>query len=188
MKINALIFVLFIFSILLLTGCSKPLSSKACTEEAKICPGGSIVERVGPNCEFRACPEGKLVVNNCIAAERGRECPEEYTATCGWFNQSIKCIKYPCATTYANSCEACNDLKVDYWTQGPCPKTNAELQSACQNASGNWLAVSRECEGVSQEQCNLMNGEFNECASACRNDPNAEVCTLQCVIVCQFKN
>lgn len=32
---------------------SKP---KACTLEAKICPDGSSVGRVGPNCEFAPCP------------------------------------------------------------------------------------------------------------------------------------
>lgn len=29
----------------------------ACTMEAKICPDGSAVGRVGPNCEFAACPD-----------------------------------------------------------------------------------------------------------------------------------
>lgn len=29
---------------------------KACTEEAKICPNGSSVGRIGPNCEFALCP------------------------------------------------------------------------------------------------------------------------------------
>lgn len=28
----------------------------ACTMDAKICPDGSSVGRVGPNCEFAACP------------------------------------------------------------------------------------------------------------------------------------
>jgi hypothetical protein len=28
----------------------------ACTEEAKVCPDGSSVGRVGPNCEFAPCP------------------------------------------------------------------------------------------------------------------------------------
>ncbi len=28
----------------------------ACTQEAKLCPGGSYVGRTGPNCEFSACP------------------------------------------------------------------------------------------------------------------------------------
>lgn len=217
MKINTLFFILSVSFILLLVGCSSSPKActkeaklcsdgssvertgpncefstcpepKVCTQETKICPDGSISERIGPNCEFRACPaEGKLVTNACIADNRGKSCPEDYTPVCGWFNQSIQCIKYPCATTYSNSCEACNDLKIDYWTEGPCPKTNAEMQSICQNAGGNWLAESRECEGVSKEQCSLMDGEFNECASACRNNSTAEMCTLQCVVVCQFK-
>ena len=33
-------------------------------------------------------------------------------------------------------------------------------------------------------QCSLLGGEFRECESACRNDPFAEICTAQCVIVC----
>lgn len=28
----------------------------ACTAEAKLCPDGSYVERVGPSCEFAPCP------------------------------------------------------------------------------------------------------------------------------------
>lgn len=32
-------------------------SQVACTQEAKICPDGSAVGRVGPNCEFTECPE-----------------------------------------------------------------------------------------------------------------------------------
>jgi len=35
----------------------KPLKPVACTAEAKICPDGSAVGRVGPNCEFKSCPE-----------------------------------------------------------------------------------------------------------------------------------
>ncbi|MFA6995067.1 MAG: TspO/MBR family protein [Patescibacteria group bacterium] len=31
----------------------------ACTQEAKICPDGSVVGRSGSNCEFTACPPGK---------------------------------------------------------------------------------------------------------------------------------
>ncbi|MEI7498595.1 MAG: hypothetical protein WCK11_04945 [Candidatus Falkowbacteria bacterium] len=28
----------------------------ACTEEAKVCPDGSVVGRTGPKCEFASCP------------------------------------------------------------------------------------------------------------------------------------
>lgn len=49
-------------------------------------------------------------------------CPEYYSATCGWFDQSIKCFKYPCADTFANPCFACADSKVEFYTSGECPK------------------------------------------------------------------
>gem|GEM_PF-3066061 len=31
-------------------------SSSSCTSDAKICPDGSVVERMGANCEFQSCP------------------------------------------------------------------------------------------------------------------------------------
>jgi len=36
---------------------TPPLTAKACTMEAKICPDGTSVGRTGPNCEFAACPQ-----------------------------------------------------------------------------------------------------------------------------------
>lgn len=48
-------------------------------------------------------------------------CPTLYDPVCGWFDNSIICYKYPCAETYSNSCIACADSKVKYWTSGECP-------------------------------------------------------------------
>ena len=39
--------------------CIRPFEencTKACTQEAKICPDGSAVGRIGPDCEFAPCP------------------------------------------------------------------------------------------------------------------------------------
>lgn len=36
-----------------------PITQKACTQEAKICPDGSSVGRTGPDCQFAACPSVK---------------------------------------------------------------------------------------------------------------------------------
>jgi hypothetical protein len=59
----------------------------------------------------------------CSPESRNAEvCTMEYRPVCGWFNQSIKCFRYPCAATYSNPCFACADKKVDYWTEGECPK------------------------------------------------------------------
>ena len=45
---------LLIAVILIISGCSTKFP-KACTEEAKLCPNGRAVGRVGPNCEFAPC-------------------------------------------------------------------------------------------------------------------------------------
>lgn len=55
-------------------------------------------------------------------SKKAQVCPEYYSATCGWFSTSIKCIKYPCAQTFSNPCFACADPKVSYYTMGECPK------------------------------------------------------------------
>jgi uncharacterized protein len=99
----------------------------ACTAEAKLCPDGSAVGRVGPDCEFAECPTNKttteLQKNYCTPESKNADvCPTLYQPVCGWFNESIKCIKYPCAITESNSCAACINENVEYWTDGECPK------------------------------------------------------------------
>ena len=56
----------------------------------------------------------------------------------------------------------------------------------CVSMGGKFDAKYKECGGISASQCVGIGGVFNECASACRNNPKAKVCTLQCVQVCQF--
>tara|TARA_B100000686_G_scaffold174835_1_gene181909 strand:- start:149 stop:445 length:297 start_codon:yes stop_codon:yes gene_type:complete len=63
---------------------------------------------------------------------------------------------------------------------------NETAQVQCEAAGGTYVAVANECEGVSAEMCADLEGTFNECASACRNDADAEICTMQCVQVCQL--
>lgn len=74
------------------------------------------------------------------------------------------------------------------------PESNADnadqmaiAKQECHDVGGEWVSNVLECQGVSQEQCESIGGTWNECASACRNDPDAEVCTMQCVQICQFK-
>ena len=59
-------------------------------------------------------------------------------------------------------------------------------ETFCLESNGNWLATYNECEGISREACESSGGVFDECASACRNDPGAVICTLQCVFVCRY--
>jgi hypothetical protein len=60
------------------------------------------------------------------------------------------------------------------------------LEELCTEEGGNWIDDAQECEGIPKETCENLGGNFNECASACRNDPDAVVCTMQCVLVCEF--
>lgn len=49
------IFLVALLALLLLFGCTQETKEVACTMDAKICPDGSYVGRVGPNCEFAPC-------------------------------------------------------------------------------------------------------------------------------------
>ena len=64
------------------------------------------------------------------------------------------------------------------------PDRGTNLGTECVTEGGNWLTEHHECEYVSREWCDEKGGEFQECESACRHNPEAEFCTLQCVIVC----
>jgi len=60
-------------------------------------------------------------------------------------------------------------------------------ESVCQNASGAWIGQYNECEGMSQTQCANLDGSFNECASACRHNPDPQAACIQvCIAVCTF--
>ena len=65
--------------------------------------------------------------------------------------------------------------------------TGSEKVLACVSSEGGrWLQEYNECEYLPQQQCENLGGEFNECASACRHDPEAMMCILMCVQVCSF--
>ena len=59
------------------------------------------------------CTEGSRSAQVCI---------ELYMPVCGWFSSEIKCAKSPCAQTFSNSCFACSNNNVEYYTSGECPK------------------------------------------------------------------
>ena len=53
-----IVIIFIIFCVVFLFGCEQEQSDVpvACTMEAKTCPDGSSVGRVGPDCEFEPCP------------------------------------------------------------------------------------------------------------------------------------
>jgi hypothetical protein len=58
------------------------------------------------------------------------------------------------------------------------------LAELCAGDGGEWIAEARECEYMNQSNCQTSGGQYYECGSACRNDIDAEICTLQCVPYC----
>jgi len=64
--------------------------------------------------------------------------------------------------------------------------TFLNLETNCTKYGGKWLPEFNECENISEDQCSEMNGTFKKCESACRHNPDAEMCTMQCVLVCKI--
>jgi len=119
MKLTLMLLTIFLIGC---TSFDQPIDSNqsvACQEDAKVCPDGSMVVRVGPNCEFEPCPNYKI---KCTEEQKNAEyCITLEQPVCGWFNENIKCIKYPCAQTFSNNCFACMDENVESWTPNECP-------------------------------------------------------------------
>jgi hypothetical protein len=61
----------------------------------------------------------------------------------------------------------------------------AENAAACERVGGTWGPYN-ECLGIDGPSCTAIGGAYDECASACRHDPDATMCTMQCVQVCSF--
>ncbi len=64
--------------------------------------------------------------------------------------------------------------------------TRGALTASCEQSGGTWVDDYDECEYIGREWCENSEGIFKECESACRHDPEADFCTLQCVPVCQL--
>ncbi|MAG39754.1 hypothetical protein CMI41_02195 [Candidatus Pacearchaeota archaeon] len=59
-------------------------------------------------------------------------------------------------------------------------------QEYCQEKNLTWVENYSECESMEQEICDYLGGEYTECGSACRHEPEAEYCILMCIPYCTF--
>jgi len=87
--------------IVLMLGCTQqtlPANNTACTEEAKICPDGSVVGRTGPNCEFAPCPQ--LVGNDSDA--HGCKASAGYS-WCETLQTCVRLWETPCQLTITDA-------------------------------------------------------------------------------------
>lgn len=56
----------------------------------------------------------------------------------------------------------------------------------CVFNDGVYLTGVRECEWLNTTVCTAFGGEYNECGSACRNDADGSICTMECVMYCDM--
>ncbi|MFA5041594.1 MAG: hypothetical protein WC464_08185 [Bdellovibrionales bacterium] len=74
------------------TNASANSNAVACTMEAKLCPDGSAVGRIPPNCEFAPCPD----VNSLLTEAEAREIAEQScikggeSLSAGVYNENTK--------------------------------------------------------------------------------------------------
>jgi hypothetical protein len=64
--------------------------------------------------------------------------------------------------------------------------TVIDSQTVCTSNGGVWLSQYSECENLDELSCKNNSGVYNRCASKCRHDSSAEICTQMCVAVCTF--
>jgi hypothetical protein len=107
-----------------------------------------------------------------IEEQQASVCTQQYAPVCGENGE-----------TYSNDCFACASGEVVDYAPGAC---EVDAQTICQDANGTWIEQHEECEYVSENFCDLYNGSYAACESACRHDERSEVCTKQCVPVCSF--
>ncbi len=103
--------------------------------------------------------------------------------------------KNKCLRVWEEKCEIATSTPTvtststaNYATSTSSTSTAKSIES-CAQKNGIWYPAENICEAnqLTESQCKVKGGIFNECASACRHDPTAQICTLQCVQTCTFK-
>ena len=123
--------------------------------------------------------------NRCVAETAGAENIELINWTDTEVTNFEECVEAgnPVMESHPRQCIHEGELFVEETNFEELPENKYE---ACQEVGGTPLEEYSECEYVSEQVCEYLGGEFKECESACRHDPEAEVCITLCVPVCNF--
>jgi hypothetical protein len=129
-------------------------------------------------------PDAKLCTKQCVPVceTSATEAKSDQPALVGGDRDAHGCI----GSAGYSWCEAKSKC-LRIWEE-PCggTKPSVDLGKLCVDAKGEWSGEWKECGGVDKTWCEANGGRFEECGSACRHDPKAEMCTLQCVIFCDL--
>lgn len=140
-----IIAIVIVVAVLALVSQQSP-KPRACTEEAKICPDGSAVGRVAPNCDFATCPSETCKCPEGYLQE-GDVCnPECYYKTPKCLMPSIQCN----ATT---NCENDSDC-VSATCCHPSSCINKAYKGVCNELCTNVCEGPLDCEAGS---CGCVN-------------------------------
>ncbi|MBN4049017.1 hypothetical protein JYT91_00200 [archaeon AH-315-M20] len=95
----------YLTMVIFLTGCIQESKSIACTEDARLCPDGSSVGRVSPDCKFAPCPENEvsetptddpIPKRNSFYCEKDSDCVDavEYLPGCNHYCIGDECTDF----------------------------------------------------------------------------------------------
>ncbi|GBE19063.1 hypothetical protein BMS3Abin16_01676 [archaeon BMS3Abin16] len=149
--------------IVVVSGCLQETSGPvACTADAKICPDGSAVGRVAPDCEFAPCSSDS--VEPVTSTRRPTQFPDTLKAECV-DGQTQEALCPDRVTTYlAENCVDGKWATVNY-IRNPCePLPNSEPWSSDDGG--------RMCPAVCVPMWEMKKGRcvFTDCGSGCGPD------------------
>lgn len=164
------VFIIVIIFILLPAGTYLFFNSNrktACTTEAKICPDGSSVGRIGPKCEFAKCPVAKITASPTPTC-RPRPACLDATPRCMIPETSDMCPKTPALKIpeYGVQIVLSDEIKDAYYINATASKGyvylkvhSLDTEAQCKKDDSSTAALSR----VGKDEINPMtSGKYSD--------------------------
>jgi eight-cysteine-cluster-containing protein len=140
---TTLMIILLLFTVLVSACTQPPQNDVACSKDAKVCPDGSSVVRIPPDCEFEQCPESQ----DPIAKEQPQCTADE------------DCIRGGCSGTICQSKDAERIFTTcEYREEYACYQYSG---CGCSNGRCGWQPTSKFTECFEEAKKNPA-GQANE--------------------------